>query len=181
MPSVRPFSALPSRLYWGRADTVCQRPALRLAAYCGRWRRAAMSSAQVSSAGAVGSPTPSAIAIPLAVAAATSTWPLSLPVCEISLQLRQLVEQGLAEAGALADQHQRLEIGQAQRQLANAARAGGEDLDLVAFQQPEALEVADLVLIVVKNGYFHGDNVPKKGQAAKTGLKPHAGVESRVS
>ena len=43
-----------------------------------------MSSAQLNSAGAVGSPTPSSTVTPRCCAAATSTLPLTLPVCEMS-------------------------------------------------------------------------------------------------
>ena len=55
--------------------------------YCGSRRMAAMISAQVSSAGATGEPTPSATAMPRSVQAATSTWLPTRPVCEIIFSL----------------------------------------------------------------------------------------------
>ncbi|MNV84194.1 hypothetical protein D3C71_1780520 [compost metagenome] len=63
----------------------CQAPCLRLEMYCGRRRMAAMISAQVSSAGATGELTPSAIATPLSVQAWTSMCVPTRPVCAISL------------------------------------------------------------------------------------------------
>ena len=55
--------------------------------YCGSRRMLAMISAQVSSAGATGEPTPSATAMPSLVQAATSMWLPTRPVCEISFSL----------------------------------------------------------------------------------------------
>ena len=55
--------------------------------YCGSRRIAAMISAQVSSAGATGEPTPSATAMPMRVQVSTSMCEPTLPVCEISLSL----------------------------------------------------------------------------------------------
>ena len=52
--------------------------------YCGRRRIAAMISAQVSSAGATGEPTPSATAMPSRVQVSTSMCGPTRPVCEIS-------------------------------------------------------------------------------------------------
>ena len=52
--------------------------------YCGRRRIAAMISAQVSSAGATGEPTPSATAMPRSVQACTSMCAPTRPVCAIS-------------------------------------------------------------------------------------------------
>ena len=54
--------------------------------YCGRRRIAAMISAQVSSAGATGEPTPSATAMPRSVQACTSTWAPTRPVWAISFR-----------------------------------------------------------------------------------------------
>ncbi len=119
-------------------------------------RLAAMISAQVSSAGAIGSPTPSAIAMPLAVAAATSTWPLTLPVCEISFSFGSLSSKALRKAVRSRISTSASNWRQADRQLADAARAAGEHFDLVAVQQLEAVELADRILIVVENGNFHG-------------------------
>jgi hypothetical protein len=51
--------------------------------YCGSRRMAAMMSAQVSSAGAMGEPTPSATTMPRSVQAARSMWAPTRPVCEI--------------------------------------------------------------------------------------------------
>mgnify|MGYP006198401541 CR=1 FL=1 len=48
--------------------------------YCGNLRQAAMTSAHVSSAGAMGEPTPSATATPRSVQAARSMWLLTRPV-----------------------------------------------------------------------------------------------------
>ena len=55
--------------------------------YCGSRRIAAMISAQVSSAGAVGEPTPSATAMPMRVQVATSMCEPTLPVWLMSLSL----------------------------------------------------------------------------------------------
>ena len=55
--------------------------------YCGSRRIAAMISAQVSSAGATGEPTPSATAMPSRVQVSTSMCGPTRPVCEISLSL----------------------------------------------------------------------------------------------
>ena len=52
--------------------------------YCGSRRIAAMISAQVSSAGATGEPTPSATAMPSRVQVSMSMCGPTLPVCEIS-------------------------------------------------------------------------------------------------
>ncbi len=52
--------------------------------YCGSRRIAARISAQVSSAGATGSPAPSATAMPSRVQACTSMWLPTRPVCAIS-------------------------------------------------------------------------------------------------
>jgi len=54
--------------------------------YCGSRRMLAMISAQVSSAGATGEPTPSATAMPSRVQACTSMCGPTLPVCEISFR-----------------------------------------------------------------------------------------------
>ena len=55
--------------------------------YCGSRRAAAMIRAQVSSAGATGELTPSAMAMPRSVQAATSMWLPTRPVCEIIFSL----------------------------------------------------------------------------------------------
>jgi hypothetical protein len=55
--------------------------------YCGSRRIAAMISAQVSSAGATGEPTPSATAMPMRVQVSMSMCEPTLPVCEMSLSL----------------------------------------------------------------------------------------------
>ena len=55
--------------------------------YWGNRRIPAMIKAQVSSAGAMGEPTPSATAMPLSVQAATSMCAPTLPVWEIILSL----------------------------------------------------------------------------------------------
>ena len=65
----------------------CQAPCFRLPMYCGRRRMLAMISAQVSSAGATGEPTPSATAMPSLVQASTSMCAPTRPVCEISFSL----------------------------------------------------------------------------------------------
>ncbi len=54
--------------------------------YCGSRRMEAMISAQVSSAGATGEPTPSATAMPSRVQAVTSMWGPTRPVCAMSLR-----------------------------------------------------------------------------------------------
>ena len=54
--------------------------------YCGSRRIAAMISAQVSSAGATGEPTPSATAMPRSVQASMSMCAPTRPVCEISFR-----------------------------------------------------------------------------------------------
>ena len=62
----------------------CQAPCLRVPMYCGSRRIAAMISAQVSSAGAMGEPTPSATAMPSRVQVSTSMCEPTLPVCAMS-------------------------------------------------------------------------------------------------
>ena len=96
--------------------------------YCGSRRIAAMISAQVSSAGATGEPAPSATAMPSRVQVSMSMCGPTRPVCEISLQLGELLEQLLRKVGALADQHQHFGIAQAHRELADALDGVGEDL-----------------------------------------------------
>ncbi len=54
--------------------------------YCGRRRIAAMMSAQVSSAGATGEPTPSATAMPMRVQVSTSMCEPTRPVCAMSFR-----------------------------------------------------------------------------------------------
>ena len=65
----------------------CHAPCLRLPMYCGSRRIEAMISAQVSSAGATGEPTPSATAMPKPRAASTSMCGPTRPVCAMSLSL----------------------------------------------------------------------------------------------
>ena len=67
--------------------------------YCGSRRIAAMISAQVSSAGATGEPTPSATAMPSRVQASMSMCEPTRPVCEISFRLGQLLQQLRAGTG----------------------------------------------------------------------------------
>ena len=55
--------------------------------YCGSRRIAAITSAQVSSAGATGEPTPSATAMPRRVQVSTSMCGPTRPVCAMSLSL----------------------------------------------------------------------------------------------
>jgi hypothetical protein len=62
--------------------------------YCGSRRMAAMISAQVSSAGATGEPTPSATAMPSRVQASTSMWLPTAAGLRDQLQPRQLLQQG---------------------------------------------------------------------------------------
>ena len=102
--------------------------------YCGSRRIAAMISAQVSSAGATGEPTPSATAMPSRVQASTSMCGPTRPVCEMSFSLRQLLQQRARELRALADQHQHVGVAQAHRQLADALDGVGEDLGVVGLQ-----------------------------------------------
>jgi len=65
----------------------CQAPCFKLPTYCGSRRIEAMMSAQVSSAGAIGEPTPSATAMPRRVQASRSMWEPTRPVWAISLSL----------------------------------------------------------------------------------------------
>ena len=106
--------------------------------YCGSRRIAAMISAQVSSAGATGEPTPSATAMPSRVQASMSMCAPTRPVCEISFSLRQLLEQLAREVGALADQHEHVGVAQPHRELADALDGVGEDLGVVGARACDA-------------------------------------------
>ena len=89
MPRVLPFKTVPMPKFTGMAvdfsPDCCQAPCFKWATYCGTRRAAAMMSAHVSSAGAVGEPTPSATATPRSVQAPTSIWLPTRPVWAIIL------------------------------------------------------------------------------------------------
>ena len=87
-----------------------------------------MISAQVSSAGATGEPTPSATAMPRRVQASMSTWAPTRPVCEISFSCGSFSSSWRGNWRAFADQHQHVGVAQAHRQLADALDGVGEDL-----------------------------------------------------
>ena len=102
--------------------------------YCGRRRIAAMISAQVSSAGATGEPTPSATAMPSRVQVSTSMCGPTRPVCEISFSLGSFSSSWRGNWRALADQHQHLGVAQPHRELADALDGVGEDLGVEVLQ-----------------------------------------------
>ena len=124
--------------------------------YCGSRRIAAMISAQVSSAGATGEPTPSATAMPSRVQASTSMCGPTRAGLRDQLQLGQLLEQRAREVRALADQHQHVGVAQPHRELADALDGVGEDLGVVGLQLRGALELAHRVLVVVEDDDVHG-------------------------
>ena len=92
-------------------------------------------SAQVSSAGAVGEPTPSRLA--------------NHP------KMRALVEQLRGHTRTLANQHERVDFRQTACQLAQAAHGVVEDLHLVAGKHLKAIEFTNCILVVVEYGNFH--------------------------
>jgi hypothetical protein len=96
-----------------------------------------MISAQVSSAGAVASPTPSAMAMPFSLAAARSMCPATLPVCEMSFKFGRRCSRA-RKAGAFADQHECIKRGEAYRQLAYADGAAVEHFDFMVFEHGKA-------------------------------------------
>ena len=116
-----------------------------------------MISAQVSSAGATGEPTPSATAMPSRVQVSTSMCGPTRPVCEISFSLGSFSSSCAREVGALADQHQHVGVAQPHRQLADALDGVGEDLGVVGLPACAAhLQLAHGVLVVVEDDDVHG-------------------------
>ncbi|CAG9230072.1 hypothetical protein BCAR13_60239 [Paraburkholderia caribensis] len=71
-------------------------------------------------------------------------------------QMRKLVEQLRADAGAFANQDQRVDFRQTAGELAQTANGVVENLDLVVGEHLETVELADGVLIIVKDGNLHG-------------------------
>jgi hypothetical protein len=113
----------------------CQAPCLRLPMYCGRRRMLAMISAQVSSAGATGEPTPSATAMPSRVAASRSMCEPTRPVCEISLSAAAFPA---APSGKCVRSRISTSTSASRRRtdkLADALDGVGEDLGVVGLQQ----------------------------------------------
>ena len=124
--------------------------------YCGRRRIAAMISAQVSSAGATGEPTPSATAMPQPGAGLDVDVRADAAGLRDQLELGQLLEQLPREVGALADQHQHVGVAQPHRELADALDGVGEDLGVELLELGRALELAHRVLVVVEDDDVHG-------------------------
>ena len=69
---------------------------------------------------------------------------------------RQPLEQGCADLGALADQHQRFGVAQALRQRVDVLYVIVPDRDVVPVELGEAAERAQRVVVVVEDGDFHG-------------------------
>ena len=143
----------------------CQAPCLRLPMYCGRRRIAAMISAQVSSAGATGEPTPFGDGDAQPGAGLDVDVRADPAGLRDQLELRQLLEQLAREVGALADQHQHLGVAQAHRELADALDGVGEDLGVEVLQERGALELAHGVLVVVEDDDVHGSGEFDRGAA----------------
>ena len=71
-------------------------------------------------------------------------------------QVGQAVEQGRADLGAFADQHQGLGVAQARRQGVGVLDVVGVDGDVLAGEFREAGQRADGVVVVVEDGDVHG-------------------------
>ena len=138
--------------------------------YCGSRRIAAMISAQVSSAGATGEPTPSATAMPSRVQVSTSMCGPTRPVCEISLSLGSFSSSWRGKWRALADQHQHFGIANPHRELADALDGVGEDLGVELIEDARALELAHGILVVVEDDDVHGAGRVHRGSCR--GLRP---------
>ncbi len=72
------------------------------------------------------------------------------------LEPGQALEQGGADLGALADQHQGLGVFQARGQRIGVLDVVVPDRDFMAGQLAESIQSAQRVVIVVQYGYFHG-------------------------
>ena len=71
-------------------------------------------------------------------------------------QTRQFIEQLRADAGAFANQDQRVDFGKTACQLAEATDGVVENLDFMVGEQLKAVELADGVLVIVEDGNLHG-------------------------
>ncbi len=143
----------------------CQAPCLRVETYCGRRRMAAMISAQVSSAGAMGELTPSVTATPRSVQAATSMWGPARPVCEISFSRGSFSSSWRETVGALADQHDHVGVAQAHRELSDALDGVGVDLGGVGLELGRAVQLANGVLVIVEDHDVHARIVTSETRA----------------
>ena len=116
-----------------------------------------MISAQVSSAGATGEPTPSATAMPSRVQVSTSMCGPTRPVCEISFSFGQLLEQLRAGTGVRSRISTSTSASRsAHRELADALDGVGEDLGVEVLEDRCALELAHGILVVVEDDDVHG-------------------------
>ena len=87
--------------------------------------------------------------------------PAGLSCLRDDLQCRQSRQQSFVNPRALSDQHECIEAGQRVRQCIALQRLV-EHRDVVAVEQPEAVERAHGVLVVVENRDFHA-RVPVVG------------------
>ena len=100
----------------------------------------------MSSAGATGAPPPTRISIPRAAHASRSTCGVPRPVCEMHPQPRRALEDGGVDRRPLADEHERLRLGEVV-----VARRPGQDGDVVPVEERERVERPDDVLVVVRD------------------------------
>ena len=124
--------------------------------YCGSRRIAAMISAQVSSAGATGEPTPSATAMPSRVQASTSMCGPTRPVCEISFSFGSFSSSWRGNWVRSRISTSTSASRSAHRELADALDGVGEDLGVEVLEDRCALELAHRVLVVVEDDDVHG-------------------------
>ena len=147
----------------------CQAPCLRLPMYCGSRRIAAMISAQVSSAGATGEPTPSATAMPSRVQVSTS-------MC--GADAAGLRDQ-LAACGSFSSSWRGNWVRSRISTSTSASRRRTDSwpmpltvlvktLALRLIEDRRALELAHRVLVVVEDDDVHGRGSAASAPAAAT-------------
>ena len=74
------------------------------------------------------------------------------------LELRQPLEQRPRESDPLSDRDHHLRVGEALGELVGVARRFAKPLHFVATQQLEALQPVHNILIIVGDGYAHGEH-----------------------